>query len=274
MTHRINARKPCFHLWSLFFGHAAGGDRPAARCDGVALGPSGRSLRRWAPDEDPDGDTHRFVLNMRFPGQQYDSATGFNYNYFRDYDPSVGRYSQSDPIGLDGGIGTYPYVFGNPLAWADPLGLQAYRGQTPPSKIPGGPWTSAGSGQRPGTFYGPKNPNGGPRAICRYVPDGKNGGGGKTVTKAYWKIQRPGGSWDRYDQRGRWGPPEKFHPHPSRLPLWVTMRNVSASGLFIALMTYSPELNSGEDDRLPSYRELQENAELNREISENDCDCK
>ncbi len=84
---------------------------------------AGEAFGDGAPDEDPDGDSHRFVLDMRFPGQQYDSATGFNYNYFRDYDPSTGRYVQSDPIGLSGGISTYGYVSGNPMTRVDPLGL-------------------------------------------------------------------------------------------------------------------------------------------------------
>ena len=36
-----------------------------------------------------------------------DAETGLNYNYFRDYDPTTGRYIESHPIGLGGGINTY-----------------------------------------------------------------------------------------------------------------------------------------------------------------------
>jgi RHS repeat-associated protein len=52
----------------------------------------------------------------------HDRETGLFYNYFRDYDPATGRYVQSDPIGLAGGINPYAYAFQDPLRVADPTG--------------------------------------------------------------------------------------------------------------------------------------------------------
>ncbi len=97
---------------------------------------SGQTVWRWdqqepfginVPDENPSG-LGAFEFPLRFPGQYADKETNLHYNYFRDYDPSLGRYDESDPIGLRGGINTYAYADGRPLTKIDPSGLQGIGG--------------------------------------------------------------------------------------------------------------------------------------------------
>jgi RHS repeat-associated protein len=80
----------------------------------------------------PFGETYidyaEVTHNRRFPGQYKDAESGLHYNYFRDYDPSLGRYIQSDPIGLQGGLNSYSYAYSNPLKYIDPFGLDAICG--------------------------------------------------------------------------------------------------------------------------------------------------
>ncbi|WP_295928542.1 RHS repeat-associated core domain-containing protein [uncultured Xanthomonas sp.] len=86
----------------------------------------GEAFGTTAPDQDPDKDGTAFVFDMRFPGQRYDALSGLNQNYFRDYEAGTGRYVQSDPIGLEGGISTFSYVDSYPLNNYDPKGLKKW----------------------------------------------------------------------------------------------------------------------------------------------------
>ncbi len=112
---------------------------------------NGQAVWQWAysafGDEQPTTAAKRFTsemtvpatgatsipdvtFNLRYPGQYFDKETGLHYNYFRTYAPGTGRYTQADPIGLDGGFNRFGYVEGNPLIFVDPLGLQS--GQSKP----------------------------------------------------------------------------------------------------------------------------------------------
>lgn len=67
------------------------------------------------------------VMNkLRLPGQYYDDETGLHHNVFRDFDPEIGRYLQSDPLGIIDGPNIYVYARSNPLTSSDPLGLFAF----------------------------------------------------------------------------------------------------------------------------------------------------
>ncbi|EOV3887225.1 TPA: RHS repeat-associated core domain-containing protein [Escherichia coli] len=68
-------------------------------------------------------DHGRVEQNLRYQGQYLDRETGLHYNLHRYYDPDVGRFMVTDPIGLLGGLNLYQYA-PNPLGWIDPLGLK------------------------------------------------------------------------------------------------------------------------------------------------------
>ncbi len=87
------------------------------------------NILQWSWNNiEPFGDNEpisasNIEFNLRFSGQYYDQETKTNYNLFRDYNSSLGRYLQSDPIGLSRGLNSYAYANQNPLSFSDPLGL-------------------------------------------------------------------------------------------------------------------------------------------------------
>jgi len=112
-------------------------------------------------NEDPDGDGIKVTNNFRFPGQYFDAETGVNYNYFRTYVPAFGRYTQHDPIGLNGGPNPFGYVGGNPVLYIDQKGLFEES-----CSCPGGKWSSASKLALSGFF-----------------------GGGGTISKTYYSCK-------------------------------------------------------------------------------------
>jgi RHS repeat-associated protein len=135
---------------SLYYVHSDHLGTPQALTDqsgqvvwSIAYDPFGQAT----VNEDPDGDGTSIEFNLRFPGQYYDKYSGVNYNYYRDYDPTLGRYLQSDPVGILRSIDdpqrqiaamtgvealasagfenlnhNYGYAYQNPLIFTDPTG--------------------------------------------------------------------------------------------------------------------------------------------------------
>jgi RHS repeat-associated protein len=103
------------------------------------------------PNEDPSG-LGAFSFNLRFPGQYFDAEAGLAYNMARDYDPAVGRYTESDPLGLKAGVNTYAYVGSRPTLLSDPNGLMGFGGGGSAGAASHGILRSMGP--PPATYYG------------------------------------------------------------------------------------------------------------------------
>ena len=97
----------------------------------------------WQQSYDPFG---RVVAgrgsDARFAGQWFASENGLHQNWMRDYDATLGRYIQADPLGLVDGASVYGYALGNPARWSDPRGESVYP-QTMP-KLPTPPSGKSG----------------------------------------------------------------------------------------------------------------------------------
>jgi RHS repeat-associated protein len=96
---------------TLYFVHPDHLNRPIRMTDG------GESVV-WDAIYNPFGDVYSITgsasNNLRFPGQYFLIEDGLHYNWFRHYDPTLGRYIQPDPLGFVDGPSMYAYVRSGP----------------------------------------------------------------------------------------------------------------------------------------------------------------
>ena len=104
---------------NLYYVHADHLDRPLKMTDGT-------EAVVWDAVYNPFGDVNAITgsasNNLRFPGQYFLIESGLHYNWYRHYDPTLGRYTQTDPLGFVDGPAIYPYARSAPGMYADPDG--------------------------------------------------------------------------------------------------------------------------------------------------------
>jgi RHS repeat-associated protein len=192
-------------------------DRP------VAMTTSSGPAVAWSARYDPFGNvvsiTNAAAMPLRFPGQYFQIEDGLSYNWHRNYDPTLGRYSQADPLGFVDGPGVYNYAGGSPAMFVDPSGLD-----TPPANAwdPTGPKAPGHPGGHPDW---PGDPKGGPN----WVPNPNPGAGGSSHgwedrKGDVWCPTGPGGRahggphWDRQKPDGTHDNPRPPKPENEPAP--------------------------------------------------------
>ena len=186
----------------------------------VIVRPADQAIQwQWGSNE-PFGQTQAnanpnslgtFTYNPRFPGQVADNESGWFYNWNRDYNPALGRYVESDPIGLDAGsMTTYGYVDSSPLDSVDsegldgcvvsPFGVVCQHSSTPPFN-PDNPFPSNSQPtiHWPSLFREPQNPTlmGTPPGLNSALPPAAAANSPACFAEEHTKNKRPS-NWDKH----------------------------------------------------------------------------
>ena len=66
-----------------------------------------------------------------YTGREYDAETGLYFYRARYYDSKAGRFINEDPIGFEGGINLFRYVYSSPITYIDSDGLMAHYANGP-----------------------------------------------------------------------------------------------------------------------------------------------
>jgi RHS repeat-associated protein len=109
---------------NLYYVHPDNLDRPVMMTNNNI----GQTIA-WQAKYDPFGNpitvTSAITNNQRLPGQWFQIEDGLSYNWHRTYDPSLGRYTQADPLGFVDGPSVYGYSGSSPVMRVDPSGLHS-----------------------------------------------------------------------------------------------------------------------------------------------------
>jgi RHS repeat-associated protein len=159
----------------------------------------------WRATFRPFGEVHSITgsasLDARFPGQWFMLEAGLNWNWRRWYDPSLGRYTQPDPLGMPDGPSRYAYALNSPVMYTDREGMAlGDLPPPPPGYDPSWPWGEFLKGRGGATPY-LQSPSG-----DKYLLHPEDAGHWR-----HYDIQGPGG-----DDKGRW-PPNCLKPRSNQV---------------------------------------------------------
>jgi RHS repeat-associated protein len=141
-----------FNYSTFEFGTLHGDERGSVVAS-VASGAT-TTLNRYDEYGNPQGGS--ITGRFGYTGQIWLQQAGLYHYRARAYNPALGRFMQTDPIGYEGGMNLYAYVGNNPVNLTDPAGTlpPIMTGTRIPNKQDWGPFCGSCSGFSTAGFAG------------------------------------------------------------------------------------------------------------------------